>query len=123
MTNYSLENLLAFDGEEFTTEEGLTMRFKVKRCPVTPERPLGIRYSLTLHDPYGHRILGFDNAHAAGIRKQKRFGAKIRTFDHVHRSARDKGVPIPISDAAELLALFLHEVDQYRQRLSMKGNQ
>jgi hypothetical protein len=30
---------------------------------VTPERPHGLKYSLTLHAEDGARLLGFDNAH------------------------------------------------------------
>jgi len=34
----------------------------VARVGVTPERPHGIKYSLTLHAPDGTRLIGFDNA-------------------------------------------------------------
>jgi hypothetical protein len=35
------------------------------RCIETSEHvPHGIRYALTLHDRYGTRLLGFDDAHA-----------------------------------------------------------
>ena len=38
---------------------------------VSPEVPHGIRYSLTLHEPYAKRIVGYDNAHA--IKPPKKF--------------------------------------------------
>jgi hypothetical protein len=47
--------------------------------PVSPEKPHGIDYSLTLHGPEGGRLVGFDNAHPAA--RQKR-GAPL---DHRHR--------------------------------------
>ena len=38
------------------------MKFIVVRTEVTPERPHGLSYSLTLHAPDGERLVGFDNA-------------------------------------------------------------
>ena len=36
------------------------VRFVVTRVPVSPEKPHGIDYSLTLHGPDGERLVGFD---------------------------------------------------------------
>jgi len=49
---------------------GHWVRFVVARVPVSPEKPHGIDYSLTLHGPYGERLVGFDNAHPVGRRKR-----------------------------------------------------
>jgi hypothetical protein len=54
--------------------------------PPDQERPQGINYTLTLHDPGGKRILGYDNAHYPRIgrgpaRKSQRTG---RGCDHRH---------------------------------------
>lgn len=62
----TLENLLELDGIKFVVDEsvGLWVKFEVKRVKPTKGRPFGIRYSLTLHNRFNQRILGFDNAHA-----------------------------------------------------------
>ena len=49
-------------------------------------RPNGINYTLTLHRPGGHRILGYDNAHAppAGSGPAQRSVRQGRSWDHRH---------------------------------------
>jgi hypothetical protein len=59
-----LDYLLGLDGNiEFQNDEGYWVKMDVSRVAVTAERPLGIKYSLTLHTPDGARLMGFDNAH------------------------------------------------------------
>lgn len=60
-----LEVLLSLDGAGYTEENGYWYKIEVSRVDASKERPHGIRYSLTFHDNYNQRILGFDNAHAA----------------------------------------------------------
>jgi len=46
---------------------GLNLRFfELKKAKHIPH---GIKYSLTLHDKYNKRIIGFDNAHAFKTKK------------------------------------------------------
>jgi|SRR3954463_11875100 hypothetical protein len=59
----TLEYLLAFDGREHHYPDGYFVKFEIRRIDPTPERPHGLRYSFTLHDPDGMRLVGFDNAH------------------------------------------------------------
>jgi len=47
--------------------------------------PHGIRYALTLHDRYGTRLLGFDNAHAVMPPKRERHAGRRLAYDHRHR--------------------------------------
>jgi len=58
------------------------VRFVVTRVPVSPEKPHGIDYSLTLHGPDGGRLVGFDNAHPVGRRRRG------EPQDHRHRCGR-----------------------------------
>jgi hypothetical protein len=74
--------------------------------------PHGIRYSLTLHEPYGDRILGYDNAHAVKPPKKFKYAGRILTFDHKHRNTSDKGVPYEFKDAQQLLEDFFADVDR-----------
>ena len=48
------------------------VKFDSWRVDPTAEIPHGIRYSLTLHDRFNHRILGYDNAHFPDLSPQSR---------------------------------------------------
>src|SRR5580700_11015388 len=51
---------------------------------VSPERPHGLDYSLTLHGPDGERLVGFDNAHP--VKGQSGRGGRTKAaYDHKHR--------------------------------------
>jgi len=79
------------------------VRFVVTRVPVSPEKPHGIDYSLTLHGPDGGRLVGFDNAHPVGRRRRG------EPQDHRHR-LRTIGA-YEYTDAATLLSDFWSVVD------------
>ena len=77
-------------------------------APAAPDRPHGLRYSLTLHGPDGSRLVGFDNAHA--VRESQGRGGKSRGLrDHKHRMETVR--PYRFNDAATLLEDFWAEVD------------
>lgn len=101
----ALDTLLDLDGLTFVVdpEGGHWVRFAVNRVPVTPEKPHGLDYSLTLHGRTGERLVGFDNAHPVG--RQERGHPQ----DHRHRIRTVR--PYGYSDAASLLADFWSEVD------------
>jgi hypothetical protein len=75
----------------------------VTRVPVSPEKPHGIDYSLTLHGPKGERLVGLGNAHPVG--RQRRSAPQ----DHRHRLRSIR--PYEYRDAATLLADFWEAVD------------
>jgi hypothetical protein len=57
--NRDIDTLLDLDGIVIEQLGGYWAKFEVKKLiDSTEERPHGIRYSLTLHDRYGSRILG-----------------------------------------------------------------
>ncbi|MGA7538065.1 MAG: DUF6516 family protein [Steroidobacteraceae bacterium] len=101
----SLEVLLDLDGQTLVVDPAGShwVKFVVTRVPVSPEKPHGIDYSLTLHGPDGSRLVGFDNAHP--VEGQERGDPQ----DHRHR-LRTVG-PYEYSDAATLLADFWNMVD------------
>ena len=101
----NLDVLLDLDGSVLVVdpEGGHWVRFVVTRVAVSPEKPHGIDYSLTLHGPNGERLLGFDNAHP--VEKQRRGGPQ----DHRHLRQTIKGYDY--RDAASLLADFWKAVD------------
>jgi Family of unknown function (DUF6516) len=100
--------LLDLDGESFAASGrgDYVVKFAVKRVPPSPERPHGLKYSLTLHDASGSRLVGFDNAHAAPVRKGQ---ASRVMMDHRHRMQTIR--PYGYRDAVTLLEDFWAEVN------------
>ena len=112
---HTLEFLLAFDGRRHWYKGGYCAKFEIKRARPTRQRPHGLRYSFTLHDPDGTRLVGFDNAHAvaaAGSRFKKRPAA----VDHWHRTENDPGRPYGFKDAATLVEDFFDEIERVLTR-------
>ncbi len=107
----AVEVLLDLDGQVFVVDAkgAYWVRFSTNRVPSTPERPHGLKYSLTLHGPGGGRLIGFDNAHP--VRESRRPGGKTRgPLDHKHRMETVR--PYRFRDAATLLEDFWTEVDK-----------
>ncbi|MCY4551805.1 MAG: DUF6516 family protein [Defluviicoccus sp.] len=104
-----LDTLLDLHGLTlFVDEAGHWVKFVVLRTEVTPERPHGLSYSLTLHAPDGTRLVGFDNAHP--VRERRGPGTRTRAeSDHRHRLKSIR--PYDYADAATLLQDFWSEVD------------
>jgi Family of unknown function (DUF6516) len=96
---------------------GYWIKIEAWRVELSAIVPHGIRYSLTLHEPYGKRILGYDNAHAVKPPKKFKFAGTRLPYDHKHRHASDKGVPYAFQDACQLLSDFFKEVDQVLQEI------
>lgn len=107
----SIESLLDLHGSIIDQGDGYWIKLEAWRVEASPQVPHGIRYSLTLHEPGGKRILGYDNAHA--VMPRSRFGCAghVLAYDHRHRHGRDKGRPYEFKDAYELLADFFEDVD------------
>ena len=59
-----LAYLLDLHGEILVQEGGYWIKIEARRCEPSAQIPHGISYSLTLHDGFGKRVLGFDSAHA-----------------------------------------------------------
>ncbi len=74
--------------------------------------PHGIRYNLTLHNEYGTRVLGFDNAHGVKPPKKAKYSGKRKECDHKHRTASGKGIPYEFESCAKLLEDFFKAVDE-----------
>ncbi len=114
---HTLEFLLAFDGRVHHLEKGYRLKFEIGRVTPTPERPHGLSYSFTLHDPEGKRLVGFDNAHGAAPLGSGYRRAGVER-DHWHRTGDDPGRPYAFTTADQLLADFFAEA---RRVLSEHG--
>lgn len=111
LSEHTLEFLLGFDGRVHWLEEDYCLKFRIRRVTPTLKRPHGLRYSLTLHDPAGTRLLGFDNAHVAQA-ESSRFKRRPGVADHWHRTDTDPGRPYEFVDAETLLQDFFREVNR-----------
>lgn len=115
-----IDTLLDLDGVIIEQAGGHWTKFEVRRIPQTTEEiPHGIRYSLTLHNLYGERIMGFDNAHAVKARKKGKHQGR-KTYDHHHRHSKDEGIPYEFVDAHHLLKDFWSEVDKTLDALGLE---
>lgn len=112
-----LETLLDFNGYVVDQGNGYWIEVRAWKVPSSAEVPHGIRYSLTLHEPYGKRIMGYDNSHAVKPPKKFKYAGQRLTYDHRHRHIKDKGVPYEFKDAQQLLADFFAEVDRVLEEL------
>lgn len=110
-----IETLLELHNQIISQDSGYWVKIEAWRVDRTPAMPHGIRYSLSLHEPYGRRILGFDNAHAITSPRRNKYAGRIVAYDHKHRSRSDRGVPFEFKDAYRLLADFFAEVDRVMQ--------
>lgn len=115
----SLDALLPLDGEIFFIDPSGNhwVKFEVKRVAVSPERPHGLRYSLTLHDKDGGRLVGFDNSHAVSSGSGPA-AKRAAAYDHKHRLRTIR--PYDYADAASLLADFWTEVEAVLKEQGVK---
>jgi beta-phosphoglucomutase-like phosphatase (HAD superfamily) len=108
-----LDTLLDLDGTIIDQGSGYWVKIEVRLlAQPTTERPHGIAYSLTLHNPSGQRILGFDNAHAVKRARRQRYSGRCVEYDHEHRFVSDPGKPYTFVDAYQLLRDFFKAVDR-----------
>lgn len=96
---------------------GYWIKIEAWQVPVSKSIPHGVRYSLTLHEPYGKRVLGYDNAHAVKPPKRLKFVGRRLSYDHKHIHASDKGVPYEFRDAHQLLSDFFQKADRVMKDL------
>jgi hypothetical protein len=115
---HTLEFLLAFDGRIHWLDQGYRLKFEIKQGEATAERPHGLRYSLTLHDPEGQRLIGFDNAHGVAAVGSP-FNERPVTSDHWHRTQTDEGRPYAFINADTLLRDFFREVRRVLAELGL----
>lgn len=107
-----METLLDLNGCILDQGDGYWVKIEAWRVERSASIPHGIRYSLTLHEPFGHRVLGYDNAHSINPAAGHRRIDRIPVNDHRHSHAADKGKPYRFSDAHQLLLDFFVDVDR-----------
>ena len=117
--DHSLDLLLDLDGLNFAQEGGYWIKYEVSTAEKTAERPHGIKYSLTLHDPQGTRIFGIDNAHRPRKRRSPAArSTRPKAVDHLHRGGR--AYTYKFEDAETLLVDFDKGVNAALKRQGIK---
>lgn len=109
----TIETLLDLDGEQYRSDSGFWVKFDIKRVEPSPQIPHGIKYSLTLHDRNGTRVLGYDNAHGIKPKSRKGFHGRRVVWDHAHR--RQHIFPYEFKSAGDLLEDFWQEVLRFTE--------
>lgn len=108
--DYALETLLELDGYIAEIGDGYWVKIEVRRVAQGEEKPHGIKYSLTLHNASGERLLGYDNAHGL------LYNLSAKAYDHMHKGG--KIVKDNYRDAAKFLEDFWKDVDRIIDRKS-----
>ena len=112
-----IETLLDMNGSIVDQGNGYWIKIEAWRIEANDDIPHGIRYALTLHEPYGKRILGYDNAHTVRLPKRFKYAGRRLPFDHKHRHASDKGIAYGFESAYQLLEDFFKDVDNVLQEI------
>lgn len=112
-----LDTPLDLHGSILDQGDGYWIKIDAWRFEVSREVPHGLRYSLTLHEPYSKRILGYDNSHAERPPKKFKYAGGILALYHKHRHISDQGVPYEFKDAQQLINDFFADVDRLLQEV------
>ncbi len=107
-----LQNLLNLNDSVLDQGDGYWIKIVAWSVLPTVFIPHGIRYSLTLHEPFGKRIMGYDNAHGHKPASKFKYAGLRVPYDHKHRHAADEGVLYQFVDAHQLLSDFFVEADR-----------
>ena len=110
MQDHTIHTLLDLHAQIIDQEDGYWVKIEAWEVQASDAVPHGVRYSLTLHNPKGLRILGYDNAHSVKMRSG--YSGRRLTYDHKHRSATDPGIRYEFRDAHQLLCDFFEDVDK-----------
>ena len=113
MENHTgLETLLDLDGTVMVQEGSYWVHIRAWQVAPSKKIPHGVRYSLTLHNTTGERILGYDNAHLPTDRKWN-FSAvkKTRSNDHRHPYKKTQSISYEYQSAYQLLTDFFADVN------------
>jgi hypothetical protein len=108
-----LDHLLDLDGFLAEVGGGYWVKIDARRVPADANRPHGVAYTLTLHEPGGRRVFGIDNAHR--VRAGRRPAGRVMTArDHLHRGGTVR--PYRYRDADTLIDDFWREVEAIVKR-------
>jgi hypothetical protein len=108
-----LDRLLDLDGFIAEVGGGFWVKIVARRVPPDADRPHGVSYTLTLHNPTGERAFGIDNAHLIRATRGPA-GRSSPAHDHLHRG--ESVHPYAYRDADTLMDDFWLEVEAFLKR-------
>ena len=101
--DFTLSLLLEMDGLIYYYPSGFWLKIEAKSMRRSSNYPYAVKYSLTIHDTAGNRILGYDNAHKVP-------GESMHSaYDHKHKGARI--ISYQYSSADKLLEDFYNDIE------------
>jgi hypothetical protein len=107
-----LDPLLDLEGYIIAVGGGYWAKFEAREVAPDESVPHGVRYSLTLHDREGRRVLGYDNAHPLKLGTGPA-GKLTATKDHRHPARAATKKPYLYRSAGDLLEDFWRDVDRF----------
>jgi hypothetical protein len=110
----ALDCLLSMHGLIHRDEDGTYVKIEAKLVRKTPNRPHGIKYSLTLHAEDGRRLFAMDNAHAIKA-SAGRHAVTMTEYDHRHPDGGHTVRPYVFADAGTLLEDFWNEAERIKR--------
>ncbi|OPY86214.1 MAG: hypothetical protein A4E71_01681 [Smithella sp. PtaU1.Bin162] len=109
--DYDLQTLLELNGQTFYLLGGkYWVKFEAHEVEPTKHIPHGIKYSLTFHDKYNKRIIGYDNSHDC-LPKIRKYSAKKEQWDHIHKL--NKVYYYEFDCACELISDFWKTIERF----------
>lgn len=110
---HGLDTLLDLDGIEIELADGrYFVKFEACRTEPSAAVPHGVKYSLTLHERSGRRLLGFDNAHPIKV-KRGRFVERPVEADHWHYGPGEEVRLYRFESPGKLVEDFWLEVERF----------
>jgi hypothetical protein len=104
--DHALDSLLDLDGQIIALSDEYWVKFEARLIPQSGNRPHGIKYSLTLHNRKGERIIGYDNAHKIPGNKDE------AVYDHKHHIRHKNRVKeYRYESAGKLITDFWKDID------------
>jgi len=118
-TGDGVEYLLDLHLSKIGYENGYWATIRVFKIEPDAGRPVGLQYSLTLHDQNDDRVLGFDNSHpidvATGPARKSR---RPSLYDHIDRRGC-RSIPYEFTTPYKLLEDFFKAVDEILKQEGM----
>lgn len=101
---------LDHDGWIYFYGTGHWLKIECQEVPETPQRPAGIKYSISLFGPDNDCLVRYDNSHAVKVTGRP----NPETYDHWHRfGKKEELVPYEFTNCEQLLNDFYEDVEKH----------
>ena len=114
--DWNLQTLLDMDGQRGEIGGGYWYKIEARRVDVSPSVPHGVKYSLTLHEPMGLRVLGIDNAHRPNLTGAEGKSASRRRVEYDHEHTGRRIIAYEYMSASDLIEDFFDKAETYLKK-------